>query len=159
VEQSPSKKLYVRTSAKAIIIEDGRLLAIRKRDGADTFYTLPGGTQEHGETLAEAAAREVLEETGARVQVGPLRHVRDYVGAHHEFAERQGHLHRVEFWFECRLLAPPGTQPTTHPDKRQIGIEWIELDRVEDYPLYPRVLAELLAGADRDAPVYLGDVN
>lgn len=159
MEQSPPKKQRVRTSAKAIIIEDGRLLAIHKLEGDDTFYALPGGTQEHGETLAEAVAREVLEETGATVEVGSLRHVRDYVGAHHEFAEQQGHLHRVEFWFVCRLLTPSGTQPLAHPDRRQIGIEWLDLDRLADYPLYPRVLARVLAGSEREAPIYLGDVN
>ena len=157
--EQPAKNRRVKTSAKAVVIEDGKLLAIRKRDGEHTFYALPGGTQKHGETLAEALVREVLEETGASAEVGRLLHVRDYVGAHHEFADRQGDLHRIEFWFECRLLTPPGSQPLAHPDKRQIGLEWLELDSVEDYPLYPRVLVHVLAGADRAAPVYLGDVN
>ena len=157
--EQPVKKPRVKTSAKAIIIEDGKLLAIRKRDGEHTFYALPGGTQEHGETLSEAVVREVREETGASAEVGALRHVRDYVGARHEFADRQGNLHRVEFWFECRLIAPVGTEPPAHPDGRQVGVEWLELDKLGDYPLYPSVLARTLAGGDGGVPVYLGDVN
>lgn len=35
-------------------------------------FSLPGGRVEPGERLAEALAREILEETGASVRVGPL---------------------------------------------------------------------------------------
>lgn len=43
--------------------------AIEPRHG---FWTLPAGFMEVGETTAEGALRETLEEAGARVQLGPL---------------------------------------------------------------------------------------
>ena len=53
--------------------EDGRILlcrrAIEPRHG---LWTLPAGFMENGETTAEAAARETLEEANARVNIGEL---------------------------------------------------------------------------------------
>ncbi len=53
--------------------EDGRILlcrrAIEPRHG---LWTLPAGFMENGETAAEAAARETLEEANARVAIGEL---------------------------------------------------------------------------------------
>jgi ADP-ribose pyrophosphatase YjhB (NUDIX family) len=47
------------------IFRDGRVLLVRRaRHPSHGVYTLPGGVVEAGETLTEAIAREVLEETG-----------------------------------------------------------------------------------------------
>jgi ADP-ribose pyrophosphatase YjhB (NUDIX family) len=154
-----ANELRLRTSVKAIIVEDGRLLTIRKTGSAGESYVAPGGTHEAGETLREGMEREVLEELGARVEVGPLVHVRDYIGPHHEFAEIHSTQHRVEFWFRCRLLERPGTREATHPDGRQIGVEWLPLEELPDKPFYPRALIPIIRGERPDAPVYLGDVN
>jgi len=57
------------------VIRDGanRLLMVRRKNRpAQGLWSLPGGRVEPGETHAEAAAREVLEETGLAVDVGEL---------------------------------------------------------------------------------------
>ncbi len=149
----------VSTSAKAVIIEDGRLLTLRKQRGEHVFHVLPGGTQKPGEPLADALVREVEEETGARVEVLELLHVRDYVADRHEFAADRPGLHKVEFVFRCRLADPVGAHPQTHPDKRQIGIDWVELSALPEADFFPRALVPILTGERTDAPVYLGDVN
>ncbi len=53
--------------------EDGRILLCRRAiDPRHGKWTLPAGFMENGETAAEGAAREALEEANARVQVGEL---------------------------------------------------------------------------------------
>jgi 8-oxo-dGTP pyrophosphatase MutT (NUDIX family) len=149
----------VRTAAKAIIVEDGRILAVMIRVEDDTYYILPGGGQRPGETLVEALQREVMEELGAGIEVGSLAYVREYISAHHEFAELEGDEHSIEFCFNCCLRSGPSREAQTEPDTGQVAFEWLELARLESYPLWPRTLIPILEGKRPGAPVYLGDVN
>ena len=56
-------------AVSAAIIRDGRVLVARRARGpALGVWTLPGGVVEAGETLAEALAREIMEETGMTIE-------------------------------------------------------------------------------------------
>jgi len=58
---------YVAVSAA--VFRDGRVLIVRRaQPPAAGLYTLPGGVVELGETLVEAAIREVREETGLEIE-------------------------------------------------------------------------------------------
>jgi 8-oxo-dGTP pyrophosphatase MutT (NUDIX family) len=149
----------IRTAAQAIIVRDEHLLAIKCHGRDGLFYVLPGGGQEPGEDLHACLQRECLEEIGVGVEVGPLRYVRDYVGRNHHFAELEGHIHALELMFVCTLRGEPAQGGTT-PDDRQVGVEWLPLDRIEEYALMPRALRTHIRGWSQSAgPVYLGDVN
>jgi 8-oxo-dGTP diphosphatase len=57
------------TAVSAAVFRDGRVLIVRRaQPPAAGLYTLPGGVVELGETLAEAAVREVREETGLDIE-------------------------------------------------------------------------------------------
>ena len=57
----------------AAILQDGRMLLLRRREGdyLDGIYELPSGVVETGESLGQALSREVLEETGLRLKGAP----------------------------------------------------------------------------------------
>ena len=150
----------IRNSAKALIIADGHLLVLALRDEEGVYFTLPGGGQEPGETLAEAVRRECREELAVEVLVQDLRFVREYIGRNHEFAATDGDVHQLDFMFACTL--PPGTAPGAGalPDSGQLGFAWLPIAGLEAQRLYPKGLRALLGGDGRGAGlVYLGDMN
>ncbi|MEW6229222.1 MAG: NUDIX domain-containing protein, partial [Bacillota bacterium] len=114
----------IRVSAKAIIIQDGKLLATKNVDHWGVFYLLPGGGQEPGEPLPDALKRECKEEIGVEVQVGDLLFVRDYIASNHEFAEWDGDVHQLELMFSCTLLDGQVPRNGVQPDTRQVSVEW-----------------------------------
>ncbi len=60
-------------AVSAAIIRGGKVLIVRRgRSPSRGIYTLPGGVVEAGETLLEAAAREVREETSLEVEPSAL---------------------------------------------------------------------------------------
>ena len=60
---------------QAAVVDGGRLLLLRlaPRDEAP-FWALPGGGREAGESEEACVAREIREEAGIEVEVGPLLH-------------------------------------------------------------------------------------
>ena len=82
--QFTSSKLQIRNSAKAIIVRDGCVLLIRIADQGGDWFVLPGGGQNHEESLRETVRRECLEEIGVPVRVGELRLVREFIGKNHD---------------------------------------------------------------------------
>lgn len=62
----------VRIAAYGVIIRDGRLLLSHWNEAGYESWTLPGGGLEPGEDPANAAIREVFEETGYQVELGKL---------------------------------------------------------------------------------------
>jgi 8-oxo-dGTP pyrophosphatase MutT (NUDIX family) len=58
-------------SVAGVVVDDaGRALIIQRRDNG--HWEPPGGILEHGETIEDGLVREVYEETGLKVEPGPL---------------------------------------------------------------------------------------
>jgi ADP-ribose pyrophosphatase YjhB (NUDIX family) len=57
-------------AASAVIFRDNRFLVVRRANAPGRgLYSVPGGRVEHGETLHQAVAREVREETALAIDI------------------------------------------------------------------------------------------
>ncbi len=86
-----------------IVIERDRVLLVRRGHAPlRGEWSIPGGVLEVGETVREAAVREVFEETGLTVEVGELLGVFDRILRD---AEERTLYHYVLVDFLCRRIA------------------------------------------------------
>lgn len=64
----------------AVIVHEGRVVLVKRRyEPLAGKWSIPGGAVEIGETLEACVAREMLEETGFEVEVGPVIEVLDRI--------------------------------------------------------------------------------
>ena len=90
-------------AVSATIYRAGRVLLVRRaRAPGRDLFSLPGGVVEAGETLAEAVAREVMEETGLMVEPVQLAGHREVILRD---ADGRVERHFVILSFACRWIA------------------------------------------------------
>ena len=127
MSQDASAEIVEYRAAGGVVIDDtGRaLLMIRlvTRDGRPRLEVrLPKGHVEPGETDAEAAKREVCEETGY-CSVAILHDLGEAIT---EFGLESRLVRRTEHYYLMRVTGPPGTphfDPTT-PEEALFRIRW-----------------------------------
>jgi 8-oxo-dGTP diphosphatase len=94
----------------AVILDGDRVLLVRRNtEPLKGEWSVPGGVLELGEKLRDGAAREALEETGLRIEVGEVLDVFDSIFPD---AEGRTQYHYVLVDFLCRPLsgvAAPGS--------------------------------------------------
>ncbi|MFD2262226.1 NUDIX domain-containing protein [Lacibacterium aquatile] len=89
--------LQPRVGCGAAILDDqGRLLLVkRRREPEADHWGLPGGKLDFGETVVDCIAREIAEELGIVIAVGPLLCVVDQIAADHHWVAPT-HRARIE---------------------------------------------------------------
>ena len=81
----------------AVIVHEWRVVLVRRREAPLAGeWSLPGGGVEVGETLAQAVVREMREETGLDVEVGPVIEVFDRI-THDREGRVQYHFVLVDY--------------------------------------------------------------
>lgn len=149
----------IRTATKAIIIKEGKIL-LNKYCNRDIWYTLPGGGQDHNEDLKSNLQRECLEETGARVEVGDVLFVREFIADHHNPSPGREGYHQVNIIFQC-TLTDDNFLPAHQPDPNQTGTEWVPVEELMNIKLYPLSIRENIINHYRgtEDKIYLGETD
>jgi ADP-ribose pyrophosphatase YjhB (NUDIX family) len=135
--------MSIRSTAKAIIIKDGKILLNKCCDKTNgEYYSLPGGGQHQHETLHETITRECLEETG--YSVVPIRYAalcEEIIMDLNFREENPDYSHRMYHIFICELINEEVKNPIER-DYMQISCEWIKLDIINSIKLLPTLLKE-----------------
>jgi mutator protein MutT len=115
----------------AVIEQHGRVVLVRRRfEPLAGQWSLPGGTLELGETLEAGVAREMLEETGLAVDVGPVIDVFDRILLDEE--------HRVKYHFVLvDYLCHPLSGELRHGSDVDQAI-FVASDALDAYHLTPK---------------------
>ena len=101
----------------AVVIDaDCVLLVRRAQPPLEGQWSLPGGAVEVGETLSSAIQREVFEETGMVVSVGPIVEVLDRI---HTDAEGRVEYHYVLIDYLCTAVGG-----ALHPQSDAADATW-----------------------------------
>lgn len=88
-----------RVAARAVLLHEDRLLLVNAwPSGRSDLWCAPGGGAVAGQSLPATLVREVHEETGLHIAVGPPCLV-------NEFHDPASGFHQVEVFFRCRLLS------------------------------------------------------
>jgi 8-oxo-dGTP diphosphatase len=123
----------------AVIIADGKVVLIKRRyEPLAGQWSLPGGRLELGETLEAGLAREMLEETGLEIDVGPVIEVFDRI-----LLDEQRHVrfHYVLIDYLCRPLG--GTLSAGSDVDAAV---WVDPMDLKSYHLTEKALAVIERG-------------
>ena len=132
-------KLNVR--AAGVIIHNGKILVHKNINS--NHYALVGGRVEIGEDSVHTVKREMKEELGKEVEIT------GYIATIENFFEMKGKkyheimfVHKVEFVkeedkkIEYTLKNVEG--------KEYLQYEWLDLSKIEEYPLWPKAIQNIL---------------
>src|SRR3989344_6960469 len=122
----------------AILIEKNEVLCISCRYEDGEYLLFPGGGLEAGETIEEAAVREMFEETGLIVKVKKLVYVNDWI------KDRRTNTRVLNIFF---LVEKIGGEiiPGEKDGGKVKEIKWISLGDLAKMDFRPKYLAKRLA--------------
>ena len=128
-----------------VVVRDGRALIIRRaHEPRRGEWSIPGGTVEVGEPLTVAVQRELREETGLEVVVGPVIEMFDRI--HRDDAGRVRY-HFVIIDFLCE--APVG-EAVAGTDAEAVA--WVRADELDAYGVNAHAAAVIKKGLGVPAP-------
>ena len=114
---------------------EGRILMIRRTD--NNLYSIPGGEVEPGETLTQAAVREVKEETG--IDVGITGLIGIYSNPDHVIAYDDGEV-RQEFSI-CFRAENMGGRSRISDESSEV--HWVQLNNLSHLEIHPSILLRI----------------
>ncbi len=140
-------KLNVR--AAGVIIHNNKILV--HKDVNSDHYALIGGRVEIGEDSEKTVKRELIEEIGKDVEIT------GYVATIENFFEMKGlKYHEIMFVHKVEFVKDEDKEIQytlkNIEGKDFLQYEWIDLDKIEEYPLLPKTITKVLK--DNKFPVH-----
>ena len=140
-------KLNIR--AAVVINHNGKILTHRNIDKG--HCALIGGRVEIGESSEETVKREVMEELGKEIEVT------GYVATIENFFEMKGSKYHEILFIHSGEFVNEADKKIEHTLKNLEGkdylqYEWLEIDKIEEYPLLPQIVKKVLK--EKNFPVH-----
>ena len=126
------------------------LLVRRGKPPSQGHWSLPGGRQELGETVREAACREVREETGLDIDIGPLLDVVDSL-RHDDHGKLRYHFTLVDFLAEWRAGEARAGSDVTE-------CCWTDPDDLRPFNLWSETIRLIRMGQARRSPAGIDEL-
>jgi 8-oxo-dGTP diphosphatase len=127
----------IRIRCAVLIWRDGDVLLVRHEKGGRSYWLVPGGGVDPGETMVEASARELREETGYDVEVGRLVVLCEAIDPN------PGGRHIVNAVYAGTVRE--GELSVGLNDKALREAKWLPVEDLVSLEMYPPIGAELRA--------------
>lgn len=132
-------KLNIR--AAGVIIHNRKILAHRNINS--DHYALVGGRVQIGENSAKTVKREMQEELGKNIEIT------GYIATIENFFEMKGSkYHEILFVHQAEFINDEDKEIEytlkNKEGKDYLQYEWLDLNKIEEYPLYPKAIQTIL---------------
>ena len=134
-----NKKLNIR--ACAVIIHENKLLVHDNIN--ESHIALVGGRVKIGESSEQTLKREILEEMGKEIEI------LEYVSTIENFFDADDMpYHEIMFVYRADFKNEEDKKilDTIHnvEGEDELRYDWVDLDKIDEYPLKPKVLKEMI---------------
>ena len=123
-----------RTRIGVVIIKNDQLLLVRHKKNDKKYWLLPGGGVEYGESIYECAIREVLEETGLKVEIDKILFINESIAP-----DKSRHI--INIYVSAYIT---GGELRKGDEEILDGLEFIDFDKIEDMTIYPPIGEHLM---------------
>lgn len=125
----------IRIRIALIIRQENKVLLVRHKKNGRKYWLLPGGGLEYGETIEDAAIREMKEETNLDVKVGDLLFVCESIPP-------DRHRQVLNLYYSAGIT---GGEMRLGNEEILDGLEFWDTADIEKLTIYPDIKSELVA--------------
>lgn len=124
--------------AEGIIVNVGKTKILVQCDLDESFYRLPGGSIEFGETAVEAIKRELMEEFELYSDVGELACINESIV---QYGGKKRHDCTLIHWCSSNNKIE---NELIHKENSKIKLVWRTIHQLNERPFYPEGILEVI---------------